>query len=441
MAANPRRRSALRFLSVLAALVALVTAWPAVSCRADEPKADEAKNGGEKNGSETGGGAADADGQKKSKDLPLAKVVMFNAGVGFFEHSGVVHGDATIDLKFNVRDINDLLKSMVVQDRDGGHVSTVTYGSKDPITKTLQTFAVDLTNNPTLGQILNQMRGVNVQVDAPNNITGVILGVETRKREAGKDSHTVDVEYLNLLTDEGLRAVPIDAIGHIKVLDEKLDAELRQALKVLAMGHSTDKKTVTLGFLGEGQRRVRVGYIQETPVWKTSYRLVLKDDEAPFLQGWAIVENTTEEDWNKVALTLVSGRPISFIMDLYEPLYVQRPVVEPELYASLRPQTYDQDLADAERDFKGKAKQNAMAAAPGAAGNMARRSDRLREQSAAKGAAFGAVAGAGWGRSFRRQERRPVDGPSRQSRRVVSVFDRQSRHAAAARIGHVADRQ
>ena len=87
-----------------------------------------------------------------------------------------------------------------------------------------------------------------------------------------------------------------------------------------------------------------MGYIQESPVWKTSYRLVLKDGEEPFLQGWAIVENTTEDDWNDVQLTLVSGRPISFLMDLYQPLYVTRPAVEPESFASLRPQTYGQDL-------------------------------------------------------------------------------------------------
>ena len=64
-----------------------------------------------------------------------------------------------------------------------------------------------------------------------------------------------------------------------------------------------------------------------------------------------MVENTTEDDWNKVNLTLVSGRPISFVMDLYQPLYIPRPLVEPETFASLRPQTYGQDLADREKQF------------------------------------------------------------------------------------------
>jgi hypothetical protein len=284
-------------------------------------------------------------------DLPIQRVVMFNSGVAFFEHAGDVQGNATVDLTFNVRDINDLLKSMVLQDLGGGRISTVSYGSKEPITRTLKTFAIDLTANPTLANLLSQVRGEQVEVEAPSKITGIILGVETRKQPAGKDQ-TVDVQYLNLLTPDGLHSVALASVGRIKLTNPKLDAELRQALSILATSHDTDKKKVSLNFLGQGKRAVRVGYIQESPVWKTSYRLVLSDNDPPFLQGWAIVENTTEADWKDVRLSLVSGRPISFIMDLYEPLYVGRPVVMPELYASLRPRVYDQDLAGADMDFR-----------------------------------------------------------------------------------------
>lgn len=180
---------------------------------------------------------------------------------------------------------------------------------------------------------------------------GTIVGVETRKQEVEKGK-IIKVEALNLLTDDGLRSVVLESVSRIKLVDEKLNAELQKALAVLATAHATDKKSVTLNFQGEGERQVRVGYILETPVWKTSYRLVLEDGKAPFLQGWAIVENTTEEDWTNVGMTLVSGRPISFVMDLYQPLYVARPKVKLELYASLRPQTYEQDLAAREEAFR-----------------------------------------------------------------------------------------
>ncbi|HEY3395185.1 MAG TPA: hypothetical protein VGK58_20965 [Lacipirellulaceae bacterium] len=276
--------------------------------------------------------------------LPIKQIALFNSGVGYFEHRGQVDGDDTVDLKFNVEDINDLLKSMVLEDLDGGQISTVTYGSRDPITKTLGTFAIDLTSNPTLGQLLDQIRGERVELDAPTKVQGTIVGVEKKRQFVADEKVFIEVEYLNLLTEEGLRRIPLDSVARIKLSNSELNSELQQALAVLAMGHATDKKTVSLKFVGEGERDVRVGYIQEAPVWKTSYRLVLDEDEKPFLQGWAIVENTTEDDWKDVRLSLVSGRPISFVMDLYSPLYAARPTVVPELYASLRPQVYEQDL-------------------------------------------------------------------------------------------------
>lgn len=291
----------------------------------------------------------DAKDKPAASEIPVKRIVMFSSGVAFYERNGQVEGDATVDLKFNTRDINDLLKSMVLQDDGGGRVSTVSYGSKDPVTRALRTFSMDLTSNPTLADLLAQVRGETIEIDSPSALKGTIVGIEKRHKPVG-ESQSVDVTYLNLLTDDGLRSVALDSIGRIKLSNPKLDAELRQALLVLAMGNTKDKKSVTLNFTGAGKRPVRVGYIQESPIWKTSYRLVLGEDK-PLLQGWAIVENTTEEDWTDVNLTLISGRPISFVMDLYQPLYIDRPEVKPELYASLRPRTYNQDLASADREF------------------------------------------------------------------------------------------
>ncbi|HEY5314948.1 MAG TPA: DUF4139 domain-containing protein, partial [Pirellulales bacterium] len=311
--------------------------------------------------------AADDKANDQAADpLPLTKVVLFNAGVGFFQHDGQIEGDRRIAMQFNVDDINDLLKSMVVE---VGRIANVTYGSKDPITKTLSTFAIDLTSNPSLADLLAQIRGEKIEIESPQKMTGTIIGVEARREHLDKTDTTVYTTFINLLTDTGLRSVPLASVSRIKLVNEKLDSELRQALAVLAMGHSTDKKSVVLDFPGKGRRPVRVGYIQQAPIWKTSYRLVLSDTAKPYLQGWAIVENTTEHDWSDVSLTLVSGRPISFVMNLYDPLYINRPTVEPELFASLRPQTYGQDLADKRKAVqlqqdRGRVRQRVMAAEP-----------------------------------------------------------------------------
>ena len=143
-----------------------------------------------------------------------------------------------------------------------------------------------------------------------------------------------------------MRSVKLADVQRVRFLNPIMDSEVRKALETLALSHDTQKKAVSLNFVGEGKRNVRVGYVIENPIWKTSYRLVLgkaKEDK-PFLQGWAVVENPTDEDWKDVRMALVSGRPISFQMDLYTPLYVPRPTVVPELFASLRPVTYNGDL-------------------------------------------------------------------------------------------------
>ena len=58
----------------------------------------------------------------------------------------------------------------------------------------------------------------------------------------------------------------MENVVRIKLTNAKLNDELQQALAVLATAHDTDKKTVTLHFLGNGKRPVRVGYIQEAPL-------------------------------------------------------------------------------------------------------------------------------------------------------------------------------
>jgi hypothetical protein len=284
--------------------------------------------------------------------LPIAQVVLFSSGVGYFQREGTVDGDTRVDLSFDVHDINDLIKSMVLRDLDGGHVTAVSYDSNAPAERTLQSFAINLNGNPSFSGILNQARGEKIAVvlqqtngTQPGTLTGTIVGIEHQKQAVGKDA-VAEVEVLNLWCADGVRSLKMSEVQRVRFLSPILDGEFRKALETLALSHDTAKKAVSINFAGSGKRNVRVGYVVENPIWKTSYRLVLDKDKkaAPYLQGWAVVENPTDEDWKDVRMALVSGRPISFQMDLYTPLYVPRPVVEPELFASLRPVAYSGGL-------------------------------------------------------------------------------------------------
>jgi hypothetical protein len=291
---------------------------------------------------------------KPATTLPITRVVLFNSGVGYFSRSGEVDGDARVDLTFPETDVNDLLKSMVLEDFGKGHISAVSYDSREPIARTLSSFAINLNNNPTFAGIVSQMRGERIEIaisptaaNQPGKLNGTIVGVEKQKVPAG--TNTVEIEVLNMWCAEGMRSVKLTDIQSLKFSNPVIESEFRRALDVLALSHDSQKKAVSLHFAGDGKRKVQVGYVIEAPIWKTSYRLLMSDKDKPYLQGWAMVENPTDEDWSSVKMALVSGRPISFKMDLYNPLYINRPTVEPELFASLRPVTYSGGFKDADR--------------------------------------------------------------------------------------------
>ena len=312
-------------------------------------------------------------------DVPVRTVILYSSGVGYFEHAGTVRGTGATELRFKTNQINDILKSLVLRDDGGGRFSTITYPSQDPLAKTLRSFQVDITSNPSLADLLNQLRGAAVTIQMQGErISGTIIGVERRRRILEKGD-AMDAAVLNLLTGAMIRSVDLQSITSLSLDDPRLQDELTRALTTVSQARDQDRKPVTINFSGNGDRRLRIGYVVEAPVWKTSYRLLLNDRGAN-LQGWAIVENQTESDWNGVSLSLVSGRPISFMMDLYQPLYATRPTVVQELLAHLRPQLYDAGIAQQrERAEFGDAMNRRDAAAGGIMAPQAAARARLSE--------------------------------------------------------------
>jgi hypothetical protein len=310
-------------------------------------------------------------------EIPVTRVVLYSSGVGYFECTGQVQDDATARLMFRAEQINDVLKSMIVQDLGGGSVPAVHYASKEPLLRALKSFAVDLSGPGDMASLLGQLRGAEATILAPDKVAGRILTVEVRN--VFHDGAAVNEPVISLMTAGGIRTYPLSAVQSLSLSDERLNEELNKALTVLMASHDTQRKAVDITFAGKGTRQVRIGYVAEAPVWKTTYRLELSG-EKPLLQGWGIVENTTDSDWTNVKLSLVTGRPISFAMNLYDPLFVQRPLVQPELYASLRPQEYEEGVGAAKDSNRAVLRQmyaaKGMAPAPAAmAAPMAERSE------------------------------------------------------------------
>lgn len=273
-------------------------------------------------------------------DLPVSRVVLFSTGVGYVEHRGKVDGNASMVLSCRTEQMNDILKSLVLQDLGGGSIEAVTYTPQDPLSRILASFSIPIADNPSLGELARRLRGSEVVIcTGPETVRGTILGVEEREREVDDDILTYQV--INLLTDGGIVGMAVPEVQSLQLVDEKLNEELRFALAAIAASRNVAKRDLHLKFKGSGQREVSVGYLLATPVWKTSYRLVVQDEGKLFVQGWAIVENTTDHDWQGVRMALVSGQPVSFRQNLYQPLYTHRPEVPVSVPGTVLPPTYE----------------------------------------------------------------------------------------------------
>jgi hypothetical protein len=279
--------------------------------------------------------------------LPISSITLYRSGVGYFERLGSVDGDASISLRFATDQVNDILKSMVVLDLGGGSIESVRYGSQEPLERRLASFAIDVSEAPSLELLLGQLRGAPVRISTPEGpVEGTVMGVESRTEQI--DRVTIRRPFVNLLTTGGLRSIGLYDASNLQITDPALAAELAKALGALAEHRADNTKSVDLALKGQGDREIFVSYIHEMPVWKASYRLVLPGreksesaDDRPMLQGWAIVENNTDEDWQGVNLSLVAGQPVSFTMNLYQPLYVQRPDVPVPVAAGVAPRNYE----------------------------------------------------------------------------------------------------
>lgn len=283
------------------------------------------------------------------QSLPLRRVTLYSNGVAYFERRGTVTGRAEINLSFKQSQVDDVLKSLVVLDLGRGRVGAVSYNSSAPPSARLNEipFSIDASTNGDaaggLAGVLEQLQGARVAVTAANrNVTGAVLTVGERQLPAEKDKTPVKTHTLVITTDSGeLQSFDLNDVRAIKLLDEGARQDITQFANASASARRRDAKTITVTSEGDGQREMIISYTIAAPIWKTTYRVVLDPEGKPFFQGWAVVDNVSEEDWQDVSLSLVSGTPVSFIQPIQNPLYRYRPIIPIPQDLSLNPQVYE----------------------------------------------------------------------------------------------------
>jgi len=259
-------------------------------------------------------------------ELPIRQVILYKHGIGYFQRSGQLGPNDSVQLDFNAAEMNDVLKSLTIQESGAGKVTGLRYDSSDPLDKKLAEFPFKIGPGQPLTAILDQLKGAAVELKSGSE---TIRGTLVSGRTVPGTEQRPPSEQITLLTDSGeFRNVDLSAVASLRFQDTALQTQFAEYLKTLHAARSRDKRSVYIDSTGAQAREIAASYMIPMPVWKSSYRLIFPTTGEPTLEGWAIVDNTTGDDWSNVQLSLVSGRPISFISRLYEPRYITRPTAE-----------------------------------------------------------------------------------------------------------------
>ncbi|MFL6451493.1 MAG: hypothetical protein ACJ746_28015 [Bryobacteraceae bacterium] len=286
-------------------------------------------------------------------DLPIKHVVLYKHGIGFFERAGTVASGEQARLEFKTNDMNDILKSLIVNDLSGNRVLGIRYDSNETLQQRLQDFPFVVGNGELISAFLDGLKGAKVELKtADRPVAGTILGARAIQSGLDSDRKTVR-EQVSLVLDSGdIATYDLGSVSSLHLLDPQLQTQLKKYLQAVNEVRSLDKRSIYIEAPGSGQHNLHVQYVTPAAIWKSSYRLAL-DSQKSTLEGWAIVDNTTDEDWNDVQLSIVSGRPISFISQLDTPRYGQRQVAELPDDKSAGPVVYGGSVDSAKAETAG----------------------------------------------------------------------------------------
>jgi len=283
-----------------------------------------------------------------SASLPVRRVVLYKTGVGYFEHLGTVRNQQDVAIRFTSAQLNDVLKSLTTIDMGNGQVTGISYNSIAPMEQRLGALRIPLGPGATTIDLLAALRGARLEITGPSvAVSGRLLSVERQNRARNGESVIEDV--ISLVTDGGnVRNFTLTPALQVRIVDHELRQEVARYLDVVGSTREQDVRQMLISTSGSGERQLFVSYVSEVPIWKTTYRLVLRDQDSKarsLLQGWAIIDNTIGEDWKGVELSLVAGAPQSFIQDVSQPYYGRRPTVPLPQSVLLAPQTHQATLA------------------------------------------------------------------------------------------------
>ncbi len=281
-------------------------------------------------------------------ELQLKRVMLSSGGVGYFENQAEVDGWETIEVPVRLDQVDDVLKSAVIFDDEGGS-GVIELQGRDSLAEIFRTMPVGPDAFASPASLYGALQGEEIHISEPVEATGRIVSV-VEESATDANGNAVTRHRMAIMTEDGLVQFVLEDARGIKFTNEALDQKVNGALAALAANRQRELRTLKITARGDGSRTLTVGFVIEAPLWKTSYRLVTGPDNKTRMQGWAIIENASGQDWKDVELTLVSGNPVTFRQQLYDKYYVARETVPVEVLGRVMPQRDEGSVGGVSKD-------------------------------------------------------------------------------------------
>ncbi len=313
----------------------------------------------------------------------LRRVMLSTGGVGYFEYEAQVFGDQQLSLPVRMDQVDDVLKSIVVFD-DKGNTGFVQLPSRAPLSDIFRGLPFGPDALDSNAALVDALKGAEVSVRADSNIGGRIVSVNKEDVKIPGDDAIVTHHRVGVMTSGGLKQFVLEEASSVTFTDPVLAKQIDQALASVAEHREGQGRTLKIRANGNGSRTLTIAYVVEAPLWKSSYRITALGDGKAHMQGWAVLENVSGNDWVDVDLTVITGNPVTFRQALYSTYYVARPEIPVEVLGRILPKPDEGAVSTGEREEK--AAMDAPAPPPPPSPAMAAPMGRARGEGAMGGA-------------------------------------------------------